>query len=220
MMEQKRITGYRTQSLSDCYNEHAKQVVENCVERYKIVPHGVHKEKGIKTLCKELDRLLKEVYRYYDRLDRIVGKNPPCVIDVSDMVTYATNYPTCEFISSSVDFTWYCVTKHLEIERYTVSSGFITDSNDLKASELACCIVTDLRKISALLLWLHKYGVVNDRYVSKNSQMCVSVTYLYPFNNGDNVVLSNMCDFTITHMFDERTRRINYSKKGKMWCNW
>lgn len=220
MENRKRITGYVTPGLSDCYNEHAKQVVENCVERYKVIPHGVHQEKGIKTLCKELDRLLKEVYRYYSRLDRIVGKNPPCVIDVSDRVTYATNYPTCESISSSVDFTWYCVTNYLEIERHMISSWFNTNSNDLKASELACCIVTDLRKISALLLWLHKYGVANDRYVSKDSQMCVSVIYPYLIDNDDNVVLSNTCDFTITRMFDGRTRRINYSKKGKMWCNW
>ncbi len=213
MMRQERITGYVTPGFSDCYNEHAKQAIENCAERYKVIPHGVHQEKGIKTLCKELDRLLKEVYRYYSRLDRIVGKDP-CVIDISDTVTYATNYPTCDFISSSVDFTWYCVTNHLGIERHIISSELITGSNELKASELACCIVTDLRKISALLLWLYKYGVVNDHYVSKDGRICVSVAcYPYLFNNDDNVVLSNVCDFTVSH--DGCMRRINYSKKGR-----
>lgn len=213
-MRRERITGYVTPALNDCYNEHAKQVVENCAERYKIVPHGVHQEKGIKTLCKELDRLLKEVYRYYSRLDRIVGKNP-CVIDVSDTVTYAANYPTCDFIGPLVDFAWYCITDHLGIERHKISSEFIIDSKGLKVSILACCIVTDLRKISALLLWLYKYGVVNDRYVSKDGRICVSVAcYPHLFNSDDNVALSNVCDFTVTH--DGCVRRINYSKKGKM----
>ena len=41
-MERKRITGYMTPSLSECHNELAKQVVEDCAKRYKIVPHGIH----------------------------------------------------------------------------------------------------------------------------------------------------------------------------------
>ena len=212
MIERERITGYVTPSFSDCYNEHAKQVVENCVERYKIIPHGVHKEKGIKTLCKELDRLLKEVYRCHNRLDRIIGKKHR-IIYVVDNVVYTEKYPKCNYIDSdSISFICTHITNRLEAERLTISSNFAIGSDHFKISELACCIVTDLRRIAALLLWLHKYGVIDgDCYVPKDDSMWVSIIYPYLFDDSGNIVYSNACDFTISRAFD---RRINYSKIG------
>ena len=273
-MERKRITGYMTPSLSECHNELAKQVVEDCAKRYKIVPHGIHgdrfdsvagrehgtagfsgnvysrlvsengiqpvdpaitasrepfkagrfmlkpiktvpffMEKGIETLCKKLDKLLKEVYKDYKRLDKYYHKK--CrILEISDRVVYSTDYPLCDTLRDEEVCVRYSYIKRTAVmESHIISRDYSYDCRDFNAVVCASRITTNMRKITALLLWLRKYDDIDDYYTLKNKAVIV-ISNLHTI--GNNAMLSSTCDITVNfykgHEFD---KRVSYSKKGR-----
>lgn len=214
MMERKRITGYVTPSLNDCYNEHAKQVVEDCAERYAIVPNLVHKEKGIETFCKNLDRLLKEVYKDYKLLDKYYHKKFR-ILDISDRITYSTDYPLCEYLSE-VDVRGRYI-KHTGVMESRIISPEYTSFEAIDFNAVVCAsrITTNMRKIAALLLWLRKYGTIDDWYVPKNNKAVAMISNLH--TAGMDTLLTSTCDITVNfYKGGKFDKRVSYSKKGKV----
>ena len=213
MENKKRITGYVTPGLSDCYNEHAKQVVENCAERYKIVPNLVHKEKGIKNIRNSIDKMLKEVYKDYKLLDKYYHKKFR-ILELSDRMTYSTDYPSCDRLSE-VDVRCRYIKRTAVMDSCIISPDFCCNIRDINAVQCTSRITTNMRKITALLLWLCKYDVVtDDRYVPKNNKAVIVISNLYTV--GNNTILASTCDVTVNfykgHKFD---KRVSYSKKGR-----
>lgn len=212
-MRRERITGYVTPALNDCYNEHAKQVVENCVERYKIVPNLVHKEKGIKNICNSIDKMLKEVYKDYKLLDKYYHKKFR-ILELSDRITYSTDYPLCENLSE-VSVRCRYIKRTAIMESRIISPDLCCSTRDFNAVDCASRVTTNMRKITALLLWLRKYGIVDDWYIPKNDKAEVVISNLYTVGNA--TVLASTCDITVNfykgHKFD---KRVSYSKKGSV----
>lgn len=211
-MERKRITGYVTSSLSDCYNEHAKQVIEDCVERYKIVPNLVHKEKGIKNIRNSIDKMLKEVYKDYKLLDKYYHKKFR-ILELSDRLIYSTDYPLCEALSE-VDVRCRYIKRTAVMGSCIISPDYSLDCRDFNAVVCASRITTNMRKITALLLWLRKYGAIDDWCIPKNDKAVIVISNLYTV--GDNTILASTCDITVNfykgHKFD---KRVSYSKVGR-----
>ena len=100
-------------------------------QKYKIIPHSVHKEKGIKTLCKELDRLLKEVHKDYKLLDKYYNKK--CrILEISDKVVYSTDYPLCDDIRDDEVCVCYKYIKRTAVmESRIISRDYSYDCSDL-----------------------------------------------------------------------------------------
>lgn len=183
-------------------------------QRYKIIPHGVHKEKGIKTLRKELDKLLKEVYKDYKLLDKYYHKK--CrILEISDRVVYSTDYPLCHTIDDEVCVRYHYIKRATVMESCIISRDYSYDCRDFNAVVSASRITTNMRKIMALILWLRKYGVVTDDwYVPKNNKAAVVISNLYTV--GNNTVLSSKCDIIVNfYKGNKFDRRISYSKKGR-----
>lgn len=184
-------------------------------QKYKIIPHSVHKEKGIKTLCKELDRLLKEVHKDYKLLDKYYNKK--CrILEISDKAVYSTDYPLCDDIRDDEVCVRYKYIKRTAVmESRIISRDYSYDCRDFDAVICASRIITNMRKITALLLWLRKYGfVTDDWYVPKNNKAAVVISNLYTV--GNNTVLSSTCDIIVNFYKGQKfDKRISYSKKGR-----
>ena len=184
-------------------------------QKYKIIPHSVHKEKGIKTLCKELDRLLKEVHKDYKLLDKYYNKK--CrILEISDKVVYSTDYPLCDDIRDDEVCVCYKYIKRTAVmESRIISRDYSYDCRDFDAVICASRITTNMRKITALLLWLRKYGfVTDDWYVPKNNKAAVVISNLYTV--GNNTVLSSTCDIIVNFYKGQKfDKRISYSKKRR-----
>ena len=212
MENKERITGYRTQSLGDCYNAHARQVVENCAKRYKIVPNLVHKEKGIKKLRDSIDKMLKEVYKDYKLLDKYCHKK--CrILKLSDRMIYSTDYPSCDCLSE-VDVRYRYIKRTGVMESHIITPDFTCSINDINAVHCASRVTTNMRKITALLLWLRKYDVIDDVYVSKNDKAAIIISNLHTVE--DETIFASTCDIIVdfykNYKFD---KRVSYSKEGR-----
>jgi len=181
-------------------------------QRYKIVPHGVHMEKGIETLCKKLDRLLKEVYKDYKLLDKYYHKKCS-ILEISDKVVYSTDYPLCDTLrDEEVCVRYQYIKRDAVMESYIISRDYSYDCRDLNAVVCASRITTNMRKIMASILWLRKYGY--DYYVPKNNKAAVAISNLYTV--GNNIVLLSTCDITVNfYKGNKFDKCISYSKKGR-----
>lgn len=215
MENKKRITGYVTSSFNECYNEHAEQVIESCAERYKIVPNLVHKEKGIKNIRNSIDKMLKEVYKDYKLLDKYYHKKFR-ILELSDRMTYSTDYPSCDRLSE-VDVRCRYIKRTAVMDSCIISPDLCCSIRDINAVQCTSRITTNMRKITALLLWLRKYGTIDDLcmwYVPKNDKAVIVISNLYTV--GNNTILASTCDVTVNfykgHKFD---KRVSYSKKGR-----
>ena len=184
-------------------------------QRYKIIPHYVHKEKGIKNICNSIDKMLKEVYKDYKLLDKYYHKK--CrILEISDRVVYSTDYPLCDTLGDEEVYVRYRYIKRTGVmESNIISRDYSYDCRDFNAVVCASCITTNMRKIMALILWLRKYGVVTDDwYVTKNNKAVAVVSNLYTV--GNNTVLSSTCDITVNFYKGSKfDKRIFYSKKGR-----
>ncbi len=182
----------------------------------KIVPHCAHKEKGIKTFCKDLDRFLKEVYKDYKLLDKYYHKKFR-ILDISDRITYSTDYPVCNYLSE-VDVSCRYIKRTAVMESCIISPEY-TSYNHIDFNAVVCAsrITTNMRKITALLLWLRKYDIIDDQYVSKNDKAVVMVSNLHTV--GMNTLLTSTCDITVYFYKGNNNKfekRMSYSKKGKV----
>lgn len=70
-----------------------------------------------------------------------------------------------------------------------------------------------MRKIAALLLWLRKYGTIDDQHVSKNNKVVVMISNLH--TAGMDTLLTSTCDITVYFSKGKFEKRVSYSKKGK-----
>lgn len=181
-------------------------------QRYKIVPHGIHKEKGIKNIRNSIDKMLKEVYKDYKLLDKYYHKRFR-ILELSDRMIYSTDYPLCENLSE-VDGRCRYIKRTAVMESYIISRDFCCSRRDLNTVDCASRITTNMRKITALLLWLRKYDTVDDWYIPKNNKAVVVISNLYTV--GDATIFGSTCDITVNfykgYKFD---KRVSYSKKGR-----
>ena len=182
-------------------------------QRYKIVPHGTHKEKGIRNICNSIDKMLKEVYKDCKRLDKYYPEKC-CILEISDKVVYSTDYPLCDTIRDEEVCVRYRYIKRTAVmESYIISRDYSYDGRDFNAVVCASRITTNMRKIMASILWLRKYGGY-DYYVPKNNKAVVAISNLYTV--GNNTVLSSTCDITVNfYKGNKFDKRISYSKKGR-----
>lgn len=183
---------------------------QNC----KIVPHGIHKEKGMKNIRNSIDKMLKEVYKDYKLLDKYYHKKFR-ILELSDRVVYSTDYPLCNAVNA-VEVCVRC--KYIErtagMGLCIMSRDYSYDCRDINAVYCSSRITTNMRKITALLLWLRKYDDIDDYYTLKNKAVIV-ISNLHTI--GNNTMLSSTCDITVNfyykgHEFD---KRVSYSKKGR-----
>jgi len=179
--------------------------------KYEIVPHYVHKEKGIKNICNRIDKMLKEVYKDYKLLDRCYNKKFR-ILELSDRIVYSTDYPSCNTLNGVSIHCRYIV-------RTAVMGSCIIfpDSCDRDVYAVWCAsrrITTNMRRITALLLWLRKYGTIDDWYTSKNNKAAITISKLYTV--GNNTILVSTCDITVNfYKGNKFDKRISYSKKGR-----
>lgn len=173
------------------------------------------KEKGVKNIRNGIDKMLKEVYKDYKLLDKYYHKK--ChILEISDRVVYSTDYPLCDTIRDEEVCVRYKYIKRTGVmESDIISRDYSYDCRDFNAVVCASRITTNMRKITALILWLRKYGVVTDDwYVSKNNKAVVVISNLYTV--GNNTVLSSTCDIIVNfYKGGKFDRRISYSKKGR-----
>lgn len=190
------------------------QVVENYVEQYKIVPNFVHKEKGIKNIRNSINKMLKEVRKDYKLLDRYYHKKFR-ILNISDRMTYSADYPLCDYLSE-VDVCGKYIKRTAVMESRIISRDYSYDCRDFDAVICASRITTNMRKIAALLLWLRKYGIIDDRHASKNNKAVIMISNLHTDENA--TLLTSTCD-VIVYFYkgnnDKFEKRVSYSKKGK-----
>lgn len=182
---------------------------QNC----KIVPHSTHKEKGIKNIRNSIDKMLKEVYKDYKLLDKYYHKKFR-ILELSDRIVYSTDYPLCNTVND-VEVCVCC--KYIErtavMRSCIISRDYSYDCRDINTVYCASRITTNMRKITALILWLRKYGDIDDYYTLKNKAVIV-ITNLHTI--GNSTILSSTCDITVNfYKGNKFDKRISYSKKGR-----
>lgn len=173
------------------------------------------KEKGVKNIRNSIDKMLKEMYKDYKLLDKYYHKK--CrILEISDRVVYSTDYPLCDTLrDEEVCVRYKNIKRTAVMESHIISRDYSYDCRDFNAVECASRITTNMRKITALILWLRKYGVVTDDwYASKNNKAVVVISNLCTV--GNNTMLSSTCDIIVNfYKGGKFDRRISYSKKGR-----